>query len=159
MIRRPPSIFRRYSIEAQCPEIELVDEDIDHPNGLLPSIQSSRHSGKSVLWPRSVPSMKRFIRSPTAAQESPRPESHEARRFHTTRVIRDISGGGLFTSALPSTSDILLSRGRRRSGPISDIGWCGLEPVCISNFAKLIVTSCNCVTFVALSNDFLMVDV
>jgi hypothetical protein len=35
MIRRPPSIFRRNSIEAHCPEIELVDENIDHPNRII----------------------------------------------------------------------------------------------------------------------------
>src|SRR5215510_2178911 len=43
--------------------------------GLFSSIQSSRHSGNSVLCPRSVPSMKRFIRSPAAAKNQ-RCENH-----------------------------------------------------------------------------------
>src|SRR5258708_5780380 len=51
--------------------------------GLSSPIQSSRHSGNSVLCPRSVPSTKRFIRSPrksrrnhTASLTSTSPFSH-----------------------------------------------------------------------------------
>src|SRR3977135_546416 len=43
--------------------------------GLSPQIQSSRHSGNSVLCPRSIPSTKRFIRS-----------LRKSRRNHTARI-------------------------------------------------------------------------
>src|SRR5262245_15018161 len=43
--------------------------------GLFSSIQSSRHSGNSVLCSRSVPSTKRFIR-PSAAAKNQRCENH-----------------------------------------------------------------------------------
>src|ERR1700730_16329429 len=43
--------------------------------GLSSQIQSSRHSGKRVLCPRSIPSTKRFIRS-----------LRQSRRNHTTRI-------------------------------------------------------------------------
>ena len=62
--------FGSNPIKPQLSEVEFVRKDIDHSTGLFSSIQSSRHSGNSVLCPRSAPSMKRFIRSPTAAPES-----------------------------------------------------------------------------------------
>src|SRR6202030_2067130 len=43
--------------------------------GLSSQIQSSRHSGNSVLCPRSIPSTKRFIRS-----------LRKSRRNHTVRI-------------------------------------------------------------------------
>jgi len=39
--------------------------------GLSSSIQSSRHWGRNVLWPRSAPATKRFIRSPTSRRARP----------------------------------------------------------------------------------------
>ena len=62
--------FGSNPIKPQLSEVEFVHKDIDHSTGLFSSIQSSRHSGNSVLCPRSAPSTKRFIRSPTAAPES-----------------------------------------------------------------------------------------
>src|ERR1700730_228152 len=57
--------------------------------GLSSQIQSSRHSGNSVLWPRSIPSTKRFIRS-----------LRKSRRNHTARIT--------------STRAFLHSQGHRR---------------------------------------------
>src|SRR6516164_7407920 len=50
--------------------------------GLSSQIQSSRYSGKSVLWLRSSPSTKRLI---SCSRESVR-ENRTSRRFHTARV-------------------------------------------------------------------------
>src|ERR1700720_3188279 len=47
--------------------------------GLSSQIQSSRHSGNSVLCPRSIPSTKRFIRS-----------LRKSRRNHTARITRRV---------------------------------------------------------------------
>src|SRR5579863_10087429 len=99
MIRRPPSIFRRYSIEAQCPEIELVDEDIDHPNRIIvinPVFQAFGKKG-ALAAIRALNEALHPI--PHRSARITTPESHEARRFHTTRVQSRRLGDVTFVSA------------------------------------------------------------
>src|SRR6516225_6087161 len=62
--------------------------------GLSSQIQSSRHSGNTVLCPRSVPSTKRLI---PLSRESYR-ENRTDRRFYTARVTT----GGYRIAALAS---------------------------------------------------------
>src|SRR5262245_61272781 len=65
--------------------------------GLSSPIQSSRYSGNSVLCLRSVPSMKRFIRSPANRVLIIPRESKQTARFHTGWIIRvgsDLSAFG-----------------------------------------------------------------
>ena len=66
--RRPAGCLRINPLKAELGQIELVDKHVDTRTGLSSSIQSSRHSGNSVLCPRSTPSTKRFIQSPTAPE-------------------------------------------------------------------------------------------
>src|SRR5262245_57038890 len=54
--------------------------------GLSSSIQSSRHSGNSVAWPRSIPSTKRLIRSLRKCVGIIQRESNNQMRFHTVTV-------------------------------------------------------------------------
>ena len=58
--------------------------------GLSSPIQSSRHSGSSVLCPRSVPSTNRFIRSPQFAQKSYRENQIKQGVFTQPRPKADI---------------------------------------------------------------------
>src|SRR3974377_2162834 len=62
--------------------------------GLSSQIQSSRHSGNSVLCPRSTPSTKRLI---SFSRESHR-ENRIARRFHRARVKTRIPLFGAYVS-------------------------------------------------------------
>src|SRR5580704_9173332 len=69
--------------------------------GLSSQIQSSRHSGKSVLCPRSIPSTKRFIRSlrksrsnHTARITSTRAFLHSQGRLLPSRTLSRSSGMG-----------------------------------------------------------------
>src|SRR5256886_9099435 len=67
--------------------------------GLSSSIQSSRHSGNSVVWLRSIPSTKRFIRF-----------LRKSRRNHTARIT--------------STGAFLHSQGRKQlyaGGEVNEI--------------------------------------
>jgi hypothetical protein len=59
--------------------------------GLSSQIQSSRHSGKSVLCPRSMPSTKRFIRSPANRAGIITRESIRPTRFYTARASQQRS--------------------------------------------------------------------
>ena len=58
------------TVEPKLSKIEFVHKDVDHPNWIASPIQSPRHSGNSVLCPRSVPSTKRLIRSTANGAES-----------------------------------------------------------------------------------------
>jgi hypothetical protein len=49
MIRRPAGSLWRDPIELQIAQIEFIDKNINHPDRLFSSIQSSRHSGNNVL--------------------------------------------------------------------------------------------------------------
>ena len=61
--------------QSQLAQIELLDKDVNHPNRIVIADQSSRHSGNSVLCPRSMPAIKRFIRP-----------LRKSRRNHTARI-------------------------------------------------------------------------
>ncbi len=69
--------------------------------GLSSQIQSSRHSGNSVLCPRSVPSTKRVIR---CSRESYR-KNRTTTRFHTARVICRLTPSGILAAVCPQRSD------------------------------------------------------
>src|SRR6478752_1460409 len=62
---------------------------------VVPFSRKRRHSGNSVLCPRSVPSTKRLIRSPANGAGIISRESNPAPRFYTTRVIFDRVQRGL----------------------------------------------------------------
>jgi hypothetical protein len=69
MISRPPSLRWLNPLKPEPGEIKRIDERVDYSNRIVPWIQSSRHSGNSVDWPRSAPSTKRFIRSPATPMD------------------------------------------------------------------------------------------
>ena len=89
MIRRPASCLGSNPVKSQLRQIEFINEDVNHLNGIVLINPVFQTLGNSVLCPRSVPSTKRFIQSPAAMPESPLRESHEAERFYTGSVIRD----------------------------------------------------------------------
>ena len=120
MIRGPASCLGSDPIEPQLAEIELINKNVDHLNRIVLPTQSSRHSGKSVLCPRSVPSTKRFIRSLANRVESLLRELHKARRFHTSRVKNGKAQcEQMFSAFLPTTDIAQRSRHVRFVPPIA----------------------------------------
>src|SRR4030088_1719062 len=84
--------------------------------GLSSQIQSSRHSGKTVLCPRSIPSTKRFIRSPPQiAQESYRQNHIERRVFTQPGSEAEIKLGHYQIDALIVTRPRVRRRGSQNA--------------------------------------------
>src|ERR1700737_131263 len=80
--------------------------------GLSSQIQSSRHSGNSVLCPRSTPSTKRLI---SFSRESVR-ENRTPRRFHTARVNSLHYRAAALLSASPQLAEAV--RAAKRVGVV-----------------------------------------
>ena len=78
--------FGSNPIKPQLSEVEFVHKDIDHSTGLFSSIQSSRHSGNSVLWHAICPLNEALHPIPHSSARITAGESHEALRFHTARI-------------------------------------------------------------------------
>src|SRR5882724_999842 len=90
--------------------------------GLSSPIQSSTHSGNSVLCPRSAPSIKRFIRAPGKSCGNHIARITSSAAFSHSQGQTRKSGDTIATSALPPTADIPASGCDVRKVPDSDIG-------------------------------------
>src|SRR5262249_5885856 len=113
--------------EPQLRQIKPLGKDLDHPNGLSTSIQSSRHSGNSVVWLRSVPSTKRTDSSANRAGIITRESLPSARSYiRPTTDIAAKRGAPRFPSLTAVTIATTATRIRHRRAKalnfIRDIG-------------------------------------
>src|ERR1700726_4088141 len=100
MIRRPSGRLWRDPVKSQRRQIEFIDKDVDHLNGIVLVNPVSKALGKQ----RSLTTICTFNKAPhpTPPQSTSRitaRESHEAARFYTTRV-KQRSGGPATRSPL-----------------------------------------------------------
>ena len=61
MIRRPTGCFRFHPAKAKLAQIEFLNKNVNHANGIVLTNPVLQASGNSVPCPRSVPSTKRLI--------------------------------------------------------------------------------------------------
>ena len=86
MVRRPAGCLGIDPAELSSARSSSSTKTSITRTGLSSQIQSSRHSGNSVLCPRSAPSTKRFIRSLRKSRRNHTGESLAPARFYIARV-------------------------------------------------------------------------
>jgi hypothetical protein len=89
MIRRPAGCLGSDPVKSQLRQIEFIDKDVDHLNGIVlvdPVFQAFR---KQHALPAIRTLDEALHPNPAAATESSPPESHEAASFYTATVNRD----------------------------------------------------------------------
>src|ERR1043166_5366810 len=86
MIRGPASYLGQDPVKSQLRQIEFINKDIDHPDGIVIIDPIFQAFGKQCALPAISALNEALHPTLRRSQESALRESHEAGRFHTARV-------------------------------------------------------------------------